>query len=197
MIAWSIAIATSVVLLVLTTVMRSGGIHMAYAHMLVSAATGIAFALMYMKERSGLIAAGAGASSLSALAARYLGLVWGWCALGLAAIYATGVLQWREWPYFLTASVVIAGLCMLYSSMLSRDAAAGREDQAILRLGRILTAIQLGGVIIAMIGLLIDGKMTRVLTASHPDWAANDIFFFGAAAIAVISGSALAAPRKA
>ncbi len=44
-----------------------------------------------------------------------------------------------------------------------------------------------------MIGLIIDGKMTRFLVPRHGDWAANNIFFGGALALAVISAYALKA----
>ena len=45
--------------------------------------------------------------------------------------------------------------------------------------------------LVVMVGLLIDGKMTRFLVPRHGDWAANNIFFFGALALAVISAYAL------
>jgi predicted membrane channel-forming protein YqfA (hemolysin III family) len=51
---------------------------------------------------------------------------------------------------------------------------------------------QLIGMIIAMIGLILDDKMPR--DPQQPDWAASAIFFFGAAALAAISMSALRGP---
>jgi hypothetical protein len=73
--------------------------------------------------------------------------------------------------------------------MMQRDAEAGREDATLLRLARYLTLGQLGGMIIAMLGLIIDDKMPR--DPQEPDWAANTIFFCGAAALAAISANAL------
>jgi hypothetical protein len=40
-------------------------------------------------------------------------------------------------------------------------------------------------------GMLIDGKMTRFLTPRYTDWAANNIFFCGAVAVAAICAYAL------
>ena len=48
---------------------------------------------------------------------------------------------------------------------------------------------------LTMLGLLIDGKMWRFLVVRYTDWAANDVFFFGAMAIALISGYALKANK--
>ena len=58
-----------------------------------------------------------------------------------------------------------------------------------LKLARYLTVGQLVGMIVAMIGLVLDDKMPR--GPDKPDWAASTIFFFGAAALAVISVNAL------
>ncbi|MEE8310044.1 MAG: hypothetical protein V3R34_06600 [Hyphomicrobium sp.] len=49
------------------------------------------------------------------------------------------------------------------------------------------------GMLITMIGLVIDDKMPR--DPQEPDWAANNIFFFGAAALALISANALRSPK--
>jgi hypothetical protein len=40
---------------------------------------------------------------------------------------------------------------------------------------------------------LIDGKMVRYQTPRFTDWAANNVFFFGAMALAAISFNALRA----
>jgi hypothetical protein len=50
---------------------------------------------------------------------------------------------------------------------------------------------QLAGMILVVVGLLIDGKMVRFLDPRYTDWAANNVFFFGALALAAISGHAL------
>jgi hypothetical protein len=86
---------------------------------------------------------------------------------------------------------------MFFASMMSRDAAAGRQDYTLLNLARYLTIGQLAGMVIAMIGMVIDDKMPR--DPSEPDWAANAMFFFGAAALAAMSAYALwgPAPRRA
>ena len=78
--------------------------------------------------------------------------------------------------------------------MMAKDAAAGRQDQTLLNLARYLTIGQLAGMVIAMVGMIVDDKMPR--DPSEPDWAANAIFFFGAAALAVISANALWTPAS-
>jgi hypothetical protein len=76
---------------------------------------------------------------------------------------------------------------------MSRDVETGREDETMLKLARYLTIGQLVGMLITMIGLVIDDKMPR--DPQEPDWAANNIFFFGAAALALISANALRSPK--
>ena len=191
MIVGGLGMALSLVLLVLTAAGRSSGVHMAYAHMAVAAAVSIGFALAYIASTKALAGGGARESALAANTARYLGMVWAWGALGLGITYGTGLLAWREWPHFLAACVILSGLCLFYSATLNKDAAAGREDPTMLRIGNTLTIVLLAGMLITMAGLVIDGKMTRFLTPRHTDWAANNIFFFGALAMAAISGYAL------
>ena len=109
----------------------------------------------------------------------------------LLTTYATGVEVWREWTHFTLACVVLAALCLLFGTMLQRDADAGRDDQAMLKLANGLSVALLAGMIITIVGFLIDGKMLRFLNPRFTDWAANNVFFFGAVAMAAITGYAL------
>jgi hypothetical protein len=117
-----------------------------------------------------------------------MALVWAWAALSLLLTYVVA-LSWIEWWQYVLGAGAIAALCLFFARMLARDAAAGREDQAMLKLARYLTVGQLVGMIAAMIGLVIDDKMPR--SHEQPDWAASAIFFFGAASLAIISLNAL------
>jgi hypothetical protein len=67
--------------------------------------------------------------------------------------------------------------------------------------------VQLVGAVAAMAGLILDGKLPFLpglpsLIEGHyrvgaKDWAANDVFFFGAAALAIISAVALRSYNRA
>jgi hypothetical protein len=52
--------------------------------------------------------------------------------------------------------------------------------------------------VVVMIGLAVDGKLMRFAKArpGWEDWAANNIFFFGAMALAAIGAHALLASRQ-
>src|SRR5262249_49311914 len=76
-------------------------------------------------------------------------------------------------------------------------AAAEAEDPVLLRRARYAAIVQLAGMVITMAGLIIDGKMTRFFTLRFTDWAANNIFFFGALSIALISRYPLRVNRHA
>ena len=191
MVFWSLSMITSVVVLVLSAAMRDGGVHMAYAHMAIAAAVSISFALMFVRESEAMRMAGARQSMLDANAARFGGIVWAWAALCLLVTYGTAILVWREWLTFFMACITLGGLSFVLSDMLRKDAMKPADDPAMLKLGRYLTTIQFGLMLLTMVGLVIDGKMTRYMTPRFSDWAANNIFFFGALALTAISGYAL------
>ena len=161
-----------------------GQMHM--AHMALSAIMALFVAFIAVRENNKAIASGASAAAVGAINARYMGLVWAWGALVLVITYSS-VLEWKEWREFFAASVAFAGLCLFFSVLLGRSAKDGQEDSTLLKWSRYLAMGQLAGMIIAMVGLLIDGKMVRYQNPRYTDWAANNVFFFGALALAVIS----------
>jgi hypothetical protein len=195
MVLWTIGIAASVAAMVLAAASRGSDITMAYAHLVIAAAMSIYFALLAIRENQALANAGASYPRIASNSARFMGLIWAWAALNLALTYGTGVLAWREWLVFTVACVVIGGFCLLISVALRKDAEAGRRDETLIKVGRILAIVQLVGMVIAMIGLIVDGKMTRFLEPRYTDWAANNIFFFGALAIAAVSAYEIRARR--
>ena len=147
-----------------------------------------------ISERRALVRSGAAASSVESLTARYMGLIWLWGAAALVLIYVC-LISWREWPHF-SAAFAGAGLLSLgFSALLAKDAAKGRDDPTMLRLGRYLCIGQLAGMIATMAGLAIDPDK-EILHAVDADWAGNGIFLFGALALAIVSAQALIDGRK-
>lgn len=161
-------------------------------HMLVIALTCLVFALLGIWQRRRLVAAGAGEAALAGSTSSSMGLVWAWAGLCMLFTYQL-VLSWHEWWQYVLAGLGVAALCLGFAAMMGKDAAAGRTDEPMLKIARYLTIGQFAGMIIAMVGMYIDNKMPR--DPSEPDWAANAIFFFGAAALAVLSGYALWGPQ--
>lgn len=153
-----------------------------------SALSALGFAVVAAVLRARLVAKGAGEVVLASASADAMAAVWAWAGISVFLAYVF-FLSWHEWWQYVVAAGAIAALCAGFSAMLSRDAAAGREDATMLKLARYLTWGQLVGMIIAMIGLILDDKMPR--DPVEPDWAANTIFFFGAAALAAISAIGL------
>jgi hypothetical protein len=163
------------------------------AHMLVNAVVGLLIFAFAYRERAALIASGAVKSAVASSTARHMGYVWLWGALGFLAIYTT-VMSWHEWWHFCLGFAAIGALCLYFSITLRRDADAGREDASLLQIARYLTIAQLVGMIATIVGLILDNKMPR--TVAEPDWAANNICFFGAVALALISINALRSGAK-
>ncbi len=195
MISWAISIGASTIALVLAAAGKATDIRLGYAHLAIAAAVAIYFALLAIRSNRELSAAGTAPALVASNSAKYMGYVWAWAAINLGVTYGTGVLVWREWLVFTVVSLVIGALCVFFSVTLKKDVEEGRSDDTMLKVGRTLAIIQLVGMVIAMVGLLIDGKMTRFLNPKYTDWAASNIFFFGAMAIAAISGDDLRARR--
>ncbi len=191
MLVGAISLVASMALLILFAAMRTGSVTMAYAHMGLTALVAVGFAASYFRASEALRAGSSSQSAHAALTTRFVGYVWTWGALVLLMTYATGIEVWREWLHFTLASIVLAGITLFFATMLQRDADAGREDPAMLKLADWGAKLLLGGMIVAIVGLLVDGKMTRFLNPRYTDWVANNVFFFGAVAIAAISGTAL------
>ena len=102
--------------------------------------------------------------------------------------------SWPEWWQFFLGFAFAAAASVAFSSMLDRDAAAGKSDATINKIGRVLLQAQLAGMVVGIISLFVDGKFPR--SDIHPDWAGCNIFFFGALAIIAICFDALrSAPR--
>lgn len=197
MIIWMLLIAISVALLAITAAGRGDNIDMAYYNMAVAALINAVFVVLAIRSNASLRASGASRSALAADTARSMSYVWIWGVLGLAVIYGTGILAWKEWWHFLLAFMAVAGLCLYSAIIVQRRVDAGEdEDEALLRRGRTATIIQLVGMIAVVVGLLIDGKMVRFMVERYTDWAGNNIFFFGSAAIGIISAYALMTQSK-
>ncbi len=191
MIVSAFSLVASVVLMIVFASRRGDGVHMAYAHMGLAALVAVSFAASFFKANTALRTSGASQSAIAATTSRYVGYVWGWGAACLLTVYATGVLSWREWLHFTVAALVLSAASLIFATMLQRDADAGRDDAALLKLGNLLAKIMLVGMIAAIVGFLVDGKMVRFLNPRFTDWAANNVFFFGAVSLAAITGYAL------
>ncbi len=196
MVFWVFSIALSIALLVIAAAMKHTMPDMAYVHMAIAALMCIIFALVGIRETRNLAGSSTSRSAISASTAQYSAYVWVWGALGLLITYGFGVADWHEWWHFFLAFAIVGIATLFFGKLLQRDADAGRDDDSILKIGRYLAYIQFFGMIAVVLGLIIDGKMTRFLTPRYGDWAANNIFFFGALALAAISAYALKIDRS-
>ncbi|WP_295555775.1 hypothetical protein [uncultured Hyphomicrobium sp.] len=147
-----------------------------------------------ISERRALTRAGAAKSAIESATARAMGLIWLWGAAALVLVYVL-VLSWREWTHFSAAFAGAGLLCLGFSALLAKDAAKGRDDATLLRLGRYLGIGQLVGMIATLIGLAVDPDK-EIFFATDSDWAGNGIFLFGAVALALVSAHALIDGKK-
>lgn len=189
--AWMIALTLSICAIIITAAMNAPGLHM-----IASGVVSVGLALTAIREHNDLQAVHASKSEVGSSTARNTGLVWAWGALGIFVTYTFILPQrWPEWWQFFLGFAIAAVASIVFSNMLQRDTAAGRVDDNVMKVGRALVMLQLVGVIAGIISMLFDGKFPRSL--DYPDWAACNIFFFGALAIAAISLNALKSVKEA
>lgn len=180
---WTVSLAIGVAAVVLSAAAERPALHMG-----LTALVCLGFVALAARDRRRLVAGGAGEATLAGATAGAMAFVWAWAALALLLTYGL-VLSWGEWWQYVVGAAAIAAISCFFAVALSGDAKAGREDETMLKLARYLTIGQLAGMIVAMIGLVLDDKMPR--DPNKPDWAASTIFFFGAASLAAISANAL------
>ncbi len=162
------------------------------SHMAIAAVVCAGFVLLALFDRRARLKGGSSEPALAGATAASMALVWAWAGLSMLGTYQL-FLSWHEWWQYVLAGVGVAALSLGFASMMAKDDAAGRKDDTLLNVARYLTIAQFAGMIIAIVGMIVDKKMPR--DPSEPDWAANGIFFFGAAALAVISANALWGPQ--
>jgi hypothetical protein len=190
MLLWTTGLAASVAGL---AVVASS--HLYYVHMALAAAIAIVIALAALAEVRATGDTDASASEAAAVSLKQMTFTWFWAAASILVMY-TLVLSWREWWQFPLVFVVLGVVSGFLSRSLSRDAAQGKGDATMLGIARGYSIVMLVAMPIVVIGLLVDGKMWRFLTvagqrAGWQDWGANNVFFFGALAIAAIAWNAI------
>lgn len=187
MIIWMLGIGASVALLVISAAMK---LH--YLHMVVAAIVAILVALSAFRDARQEASNQAGLALVASANLRHMGMIWAWGAVTIFATYAFRILTWREWMTFFVALMVLSGLSLFLSATLRKDGEAGTKDDTMLKVARGYAIFMLAAMVITMIGLIVDGKLWRFATVAgqrpnSQDWAANNIFFFGALAMAAVA----------
>ncbi|MEZ5925422.1 MAG: hypothetical protein R3D57_13660 [Hyphomicrobiaceae bacterium] len=200
MIVWTMALVIGMSVQAIASAMPSVELHA-----LISAMICLVIAVLAVRENEAAPRSDADVYALSATNARYMGIVWAWGAVTLTLTYAL-VLHWPEWWHFVLPFSAAAVLCLCFANLLTKGIEKSTAER-ILKISRFLAIVQLVGAVAAMVGLFIDGKLPFLtgmpsLIEGHyrlgaKDWAANDVFFFGAAALAVISAVALRSYNRA
>jgi hypothetical protein len=195
MVIWMLSLGASIAVLIVTAATRAY-----YLHMAAAGAVSILVALASFQEARSIGEERRQAGLLASSSFRHMGLVWTWGALALLVTYSF-ILSWREWWQFFIGFMVLAGLCLFLSATLRKDAEAGSSDATMFKVASGLSIFFMIAMVGVMAGLLIDGKLWRFTTVAgqrigSQDWAANNVFFFGALAIGAVSWNAYTALRK-
>lgn len=185
MVLWGLSFAISLAAMLLTA-----GARMPVLHLAIAAVITLGIAFVAILENKSLRDSGAAKPLVAAATARNMGFIYIWGAVVIAITYSS-LLSWHEWWHWFIGFALVGAICIIYANSLARDAEAGRQDDTLLNIGNKLTWVQLIGMLIAMVGMLVDGKLTRFVNPKLMDWAAQNTFFAGALGLAVISAYAL------
>lgn len=191
MVIWILGIGVSIAALVVTASLKQF-----YIHMAIAAVISVFVALASFSETRHVAEETGNRDAAVSSTLRHMGLVWTWAALALLVTYAFDILSWREWWQFFIGLFVMAGLSLFLSATLQKDASTGASDPTMLKVTRGFAIFILIAMVITMAGLMFDSKMWRFTTVAgnrrgSQDWAANNIFFFGALALSAIAVNTL------
>lgn len=191
MVAWILAIGISVAMLIIAAAARPGNISMAYTHLAIAACVAIFFALDGIRKVNASAQGDKTGQPTAAESLRSIGLVWIWAGLIIVVTYGTKVLNWNEWINHSVGMFIGAGVSIGVASSLSKAEEQGKVDQTMMSIARIVLMVLLAAMLLLVVGFLIDGQMKRFLVERYTDWPAKNVMFFGALAIAAISGATL------
>lgn len=164
-----------------------------WLHALISAMVSLVIAVLAVRENETPVTSDAEAFALTATNARYMGVVWSWAAVTIAMTYGL-VLQWPQWWQFVVPFGAAAILCLCFANLMTKGAENTTAERA-LKISRFLAIVQMVGALAAIAGLILGGKLPFLagVPSSHAarEWAAHDVFFFGAMALSAIGFAAL------
>ncbi|PPC82349.1 MAG: hypothetical protein CTY31_11870 [Hyphomicrobium sp.] len=190
LVTWIIVLVAAVAATVLTATTNQ-----AETHLMVTGAVALVLVGLAVRDNWTIIGSGAPKSQVASATARHCGIAWAWGALSILLIYVLVIeARWPEWWQFFLGFGAAALGSFGFSSLLDRDVAKGKDDPALIKMGRGLIIGQIVGVIAALISMFVDNKFPRPI--SFADWAGCNIFFFGGLAILLISLNALRSARE-
>lgn len=111
-----------------------------------------------------------------------LAVGWAWAGVAMLAVYRLSGLKWQHGWQYGSGMVLIGGLILAYAAAL-RDPASRYAAPKWLDAARWANEAQALAAAVALAWLALSGK----LATAKDDWAANDIFVAGAAAIVALA----------
>ncbi|MGE3915083.1 MAG: hypothetical protein AB7F78_05230 [Hyphomicrobiaceae bacterium] len=185
---WMLGISSSVAIAVIAAATQSY-----YPHMAISALVSILIALAAFRElrqpQPGDV------TGRPDMPLRHIGLICAWGSLTIVATYAFDILSWSGWWRAFLFLLAVAGASLSLSTAMRKAREEGQADQGLLRLTQSFAIVLILAMFAAVADMSLGGHVSNSGAASelsrgHQDWAARNVFFFGAFAIAFLSGAA-------
>jgi hypothetical protein len=134
-----------------------------------------------------------GEQAALAINGRLLAIVYLWGALAMQGLYLTPLtgLRWQHgWQYVAAMALVAASAWTFARLVVVADPA---ERRKMVSLALPLAVVHAFGGAMGLMFLVVSGKMSTV----RPDWAANQVFFWGATAVTVVAAIGLRVQTRA
>ena len=135
-------------------------------------------------------------AEIGSMNALYMGIIWAWGGFAIAVLYTT-VIEWKEWWHFVLGFGAAGIASFVFAALLHRSPDGKMLGFTHVGIARGAAWVQLVAMIVTMLGLIIDNKMDKLgwnwaVRGNPPnDWAANNVFWVGAAGLALLSIVAL------
>ena len=123
--------------------------------------------------------------------ARFMGFAYAWGSLSIASMYYLTDLYWYHAYQYTLYLAVPAAISILFARTLSSSKGSGYSEGN-LSLSKYITVVQA----IAMLGIIFYLLSSGKLGVIRKDWAADNVFFWGAVTLLVLSILALAVQRR-
>lgn len=182
MIIWVVALAGSIASVCYAVAIEAQSLHLG-----ATALVTLGLVAAAVNEHRSAELAGASPYALAALAARYMGLLWGWSAVSTYVVYAF-LLDWPYWMATVVAMIVGCCLCLFVGSVLDREDRAEAPDRRVIAIVAMMAKSQfaLGAVLFGV--LLALRQHSEMGIGGQHKWVALNLVIGTAAGLLTLTG---------
>ena len=182
MIIWVVALAGSI-----AAVCMAVAFDAQLAHVGATALVTLGLVASAVNEHKSAESEGASPYSLSAIAARFMGLLWGWSAVSAYVVYSF-LLDWSHWMPTVVAMYIGCALCLFVALVLDREAASPSPDRRTIRMVASMAKSQFVLAALLFGGLLAIRNHPELTMGGAHKWVALNLVMCTSAGLLTLTG---------